>query len=59
MIVRRSGGLAAAFACLGGEDNGRVRSGLWNGVGHQGPVVRDGGFPVLFVAAGQVGVSHR
>ncbi|MCX5009300.1 hypothetical protein OHB05_43090 [Streptomyces sp. NBC_00638] len=58
MIVRTSGGLAAAFACLGGEENGQVRSGPWNDVCHQGRV-HDGSFPALFAAAGQIGVSHR
>ncbi|MFD9465527.1 hypothetical protein [Streptomyces sp. NPDC060027] len=58
MIVRPSGGLAAAFACLGCEGNGQVRSGLRSDVCLRGRV-RDGCFRALFVAAGQVGVSHR
>ncbi|MFD9724794.1 hypothetical protein [Streptomyces sp. NPDC059072] len=41
MTVRSSGDLAAAFARLGGEEDGQVWSELWDDLCHQGSVYED------------------
>ncbi|MFD9412059.1 hypothetical protein ACFWBN_34315 [Streptomyces sp. NPDC059989] len=51
MIVRPSDELAAAFARLGGEEDGQVWSELWDDLCHQGEVYEDSFLALPYLAA--------